>query len=102
MGVPTVAQRVKNPTRMQVQSLTSLSELRIWHFCNLQCRSQMWFRSVIAMAVAGDCSSTSTCSPRTPYAMGTALKNKQKNLIIYNCEKAVSHDYINVINVEKP
>ena len=27
--------------RMQVRPLPSLSELRIWHYCKLQCRMQM-------------------------------------------------------------
>ena len=36
---------------MQVQSLTSLCELRIWCCCKLQHRLQMWLRSSAAMAV---------------------------------------------------
>ena len=38
--------------RMQVQSLASLSELRIWHCCKLQHSLQMQLRSDVAMAVA--------------------------------------------------
>ena len=37
--------------RMQVWWLASLSGLRIWHFCELWCRSQMQFGSGIAVAV---------------------------------------------------
>ena len=37
---------------MWVQSLTLLSGLRIWHCCELWCRSQTWLRSGIAMAAA--------------------------------------------------
>ena len=38
-------------TRLQVQSLDSLSGLRIWHCHDLWCRSQMQLGSHIAMAV---------------------------------------------------
>ena len=38
--------------RTQVQSLTSLNGLRIWRCHELWCRSQMWPRSGIAVAVA--------------------------------------------------
>ena len=37
--------------RMQVRSLASLSELRIWHCCEQWCRSQTWLGSLIAVAV---------------------------------------------------
>ena len=43
-GVPIVAQQAKNQMlslRMWVQSLASLSRLRIWHCCKLQHRLQM-------------------------------------------------------------
>ena len=53
-GVPVVAQRVKNPTsihEMRVQSLASLSELRICHGCKLQHRLQRQLRSGNAVAV---------------------------------------------------
>ena len=54
-----------NPTmRSCVQSLDSLSGLRIWCCHKLWCRLQMWLRSCIAMAVAvaGSCISDSTPS----------------------------------------
>ena len=57
MGVPVVAQWVKNPTklgsrRIRVPSLVPLSGLRIWHCHKLQYRSQVQFRSHVAVAVA--------------------------------------------------
>ena len=36
---------------MPVQSLVSLSRLKIWHCCKLQCRSEMRLRSSVAVAV---------------------------------------------------
>ena len=36
--------------RMLVQSLASLSELRVQHCCELWCRSQMRLRSQVAVA----------------------------------------------------
>ena len=54
LGVPVVAQwkqiRLLS-MRMRVQSLALLSGLRIQHCCELWCRSQMWLRSGIAVAV---------------------------------------------------
>ena len=38
--------------RMQVRSLALLSGLRIQHCYELQCRSQTWFGSGVAVAVA--------------------------------------------------
>ena len=38
--------------RFQVQSLALLSGLRIQHCPELWCRSQMWLRSQVAVAVA--------------------------------------------------
>ena len=38
--------------RMQVRSLASLSGLRIQHYHELWCKSQMWLGSQVAMAVA--------------------------------------------------
>ena len=53
-GVLVVVQWVKDLTlslRMWVQSLASLSGLRIWCGCKLWHRSQMWLASSVAMAV---------------------------------------------------
>ena len=55
VGVPIVAQQVKNPDilsmRMQVQSLALLSRLRIQCCRKLQSRLKMQLRSSIAVAV---------------------------------------------------
>ena len=59
--------------RTQVRSLLSLSGLRIWCCCELQCRLQTWLRSHVAAA-----------APIQPlvwellYAAVVALKNKNK------------------------
>ena len=54
--VPVVAQRVKKPNIMSmrrwVQSLASLSGLRIQHCCELQCNLQMQLGLSVAMAMA--------------------------------------------------
>ena len=53
-GVPVVAQwkRIQLGTmRLPVRSLASLSGLRIWHCHELWCKSQMWLRSGIVMAL---------------------------------------------------
>ena len=54
-GVPTVAQQVKTPTSIHEKAglIADFTQwLRIQHCHKLQCRSQMWLRSVVAMAVA--------------------------------------------------
>ena len=54
LGVPVAEQwkRIRLVTmRLQVQSLASLSGLRIQHCHELWCRSQMWLRSLIAVAL---------------------------------------------------
>ena len=38
--------------KMKIQSLASLSALRVQCFCKLKCRFQMWFRFHVAVAVA--------------------------------------------------
>ena len=68
--------------RTGVQSLASLSELRIQHCHELQCRLQMRLRSGIAMAVlqAGSCSSDLTPSLGTSiYLRCDPRENKQTN-----------------------
>ena len=59
-----------------VQSLASVSGLRIQHCCELWCGSRMWVRSRVAVAVAqtGSCSSDSTSNLGT-FATGAALKS---------------------------
>ena len=54
-GVPIVAQWLRNPTENHevLGSIPGLTRgLRIWHCCELCCRSQMWLRSGVAVAVA--------------------------------------------------
>ena len=56
--------------RIWVQSLAPLSGLRIWCCHKIQCISQMWLGSGVAVAVvlAGSCSSNSSPSFGTSYA----------------------------------
>ena len=66
-GVLVGTQRVKNTTvsmRMQVQSLASLSGLRIWCCCELQHRSQMQLGSGVAAAAALGTSICHRCGPK--------------------------------------
>ena len=68
--------------RTQVQSLASLSGLRIWRCHEVQCRSQMWLRSCVAMAVVQAGSWSSDLTPR----LGTSIcggcgPKKDQNLI---------------------
>ena len=87
--------------RMHVQSLASLSGLRIWCCHEQWCRLQMWLRSriVVAVAWAGSCSSDSTPSlgtsiccrrgPKKRYFLspGTMLfRIKVQTLILMNDE----------------
>ena len=53
-GVPVMAQWKwiqLGTMRLWVWSLASLSGLRIWHCCELWCRSQMWLRSGFAVVL---------------------------------------------------
>ena len=55
IGVPTVAPQKQirlGTVGLRVQSLASLSGLRIWHCCELWCGLQMQFRSDVAVALA--------------------------------------------------
>ena len=64
--------------RSQVQSLASLSGLRIWHCCELWCRLQMQLRSGMAVALASSYSSDSTPSPETSVYHGYGPKKTKK------------------------
>ena len=55
--------------RMWVQSLSSLSGLRIWHSWKLQHRSQMQLGSGVAIAVVQACSCSSNSTP----SLGTSI-----------------------------
>ena len=67
--------------RMGVRSLASLSGLRIWCCCELQCRSQTGCGSLIAVAVvwANSSSSDSTPSLGTSACPRWVLKSKKKD-----------------------
>ena len=79
--------------RMQVQSLASLSGLRVWHCHKLQRRSQMLLRSSIAVAVvqAGSCSSNSTPQPGNLHMPQIQLPptKKKRLLIIVEAEQQI-------------
>ena len=64
--------------RIQVRSLASLSGLGIQRCHELQCRSQKWLGSCVAVAVAGSCSSNLTPSLGTPICCKCGLKAKKK------------------------
>ena len=51
-GIPVVAQRKRILLRTMRSSLASLRGLRIWHCCELWCRSQMRLGCCIAVAMA--------------------------------------------------
>ena len=65
---------------MRVQSLASVSGLRIQHCCELCCRSQIQLGSCVAVAVAvtGSCSSDLTPFLGTPICHGCGLKKKKE------------------------
>ena len=78
-----MAQRVKNLTvsmRMWVQSLASISGLRMQHCCKLWCRLQMQLGSGVAMTVVQACSgsSNSTPSPGTSMCYRCGPKRKKE------------------------
>ena len=74
--------------RLWVWSLASLSGLRIWCCCELQCRSQMWLgpHVPVAVAQAGSCSSdltprlgTSICLRCSPKRQTNKQTKRQTN-----------------------
>ena len=78
--------------RMQVQSLASLSGLRIRCCCKLWCRSQTQLGPRVAMAVveAGSCSSSLTPSLGASIRLRSSLKKEKKKIsitIIVHIEK---------------
>ena len=68
--------------RLQVQSLASLSGVRIRRCCELWCRSQTWLRSGVAVAVAqaGHYSSDSTPSLGTSICHRWDPKKKKRRV----------------------
>ena len=84
--------------RMWVHSLASLSGLRIQGCCEPWCRSQTWLESglVVAVAVAGSCSSSSTPSLENSICcMFNPKKDKKKTkpqkIICYGNERINKH-----------
>ena len=75
MGVPVLVFM-----RMQVQYLALLSGLKIRHSPELWCRSQMWFGSSVAVAVAAAGSYSSNLIPSlgTSICRGCSPKKTQK------------------------
>ena len=85
-GVPVVAQRKwiwLASMRTQVQSLASLSGLRIRHRHELWCRSQiqLWSHIAVAVVSASNYSSDLTPSLGTSMCLGCAPKNTPSKLI---------------------
>ena len=88
LGVPVMAHWLtiqQGTMRLQVQSLALLGGLRIWRCCGLWCKSQAWFGSCVAVALAGAYSSDLTPSLEPPYAMGTALEKARKKKSGHSC-----------------
>ena len=88
LGVPVMAQqkRIRLGTmRLQVQSLASLSELRIWHCLELWRRSQMRL-GLVLLRLWYRLATTTLSRPlawEPPCAMGAALKNKKKKGFLF-------------------
>ena len=82
--------------RMQVQSPTSLSGLRIQLYGELWCRSQRWLGSCVAMAVvqADSCSSSSTPNLGTFICHSAAAKTQQKRLYICTIKSRDGEQYL--------
>ena len=77
--------------RMQVQSLVSLSELRIGVGHKLRCRlhMQLGFGITVAMVEASSCSSYSTSSLGTSICHGCSTKKKKKKTKKQTSEREV-------------
>ena len=66
--------------RIRIQSLSLLSGLRIQSCCKLQCRSQMWLRSGVTVAVVlASAVADSTLAQELPYAADVAVKRKKES-----------------------
>ena len=72
--------------KMQVQSLISLSGLRIGCYSELLCRPHIRLRSSVAVAMAaigwGLISPIQPLAWELPYAQGAAVKKKKKKIIV--------------------
>ena len=82
IGVPDVAQQVKNPAGIHEEAGLipglSISGLRIGYCPELQCRSQMQLGSRVAVALI------QPLTRELPYSTGTALKRHMKNYMKMN------------------
>ena len=93
LGVLLMAQQLTTQLasmRTQVQSLTLLSGLRIWHCCELWCRLQAWLGSRMAVAVAVAVAVASSYHSDWTPSLGTSMcrgcspkKPPQKSKIKY-------------------
>ena len=91
-GAPVLAQRKQfwlAFTRTQVQSLASISGLKIPHCCELWCSLQIWLGSLVAVAKLAAAARIRPLAWELPYAAGAALKRfkKQKRLRGYRKDK---------------
>ena len=87
-----MAQRLTNrlvSRRTQLRSQPSFSGLRIQHCHELWCRSQMWLRSgvAVAVAVAGSCPSNLTPSLWISICHGCSLKRQGEKKTILHLKK---------------
>ena len=89
--------------RMRVRSLALISGLRVWHCCELWCRSQTPLRSGIAVALVQAGSRGSDSIPRLGTSKcrrcGPKKQNKTKNfaeIFILNLEK---HLYFLILTI---
>ena len=78
---------------MWVQSLASLSGLRIWHCQKMWCSLQMWLGSGVAVAVvqAGTCSSDLTPRPGNSICCRCGKRKKKKKI---KTKKSVMITYV--------
>ena len=75
---------------MKIPSLASLSGLRIWHFPELWCGSQLGLRYGIAVAVAQAAAPIWPISWELLYVMGVALKKKSNKFYFSKLEKLIN------------
>ena len=93
--------------RLEVQSLASLSGLRIQRCYELWCWSQTWLRSGVAVAVveAGSCSSDSTPSLGTSICCGYGPKKTEDKKIlrykgvVYNDKRVNPSEATTILNI---
>ena len=82
--IPIAAHGDKNPTKCLwgcVWSLALLSGLRIQYCRKMQCRSQMWFASGVAVAMAEVCSCRSNLTPSSGVSTCHRCSSKKKKII---------------------